>query len=174
MKSTLTVKNDSHRPEIHSGVILAPTHHFGSHVQRRASQHALFVPWWHVLGEAKVWHWIRMQHPIQSEVGFHTNKFVCILSYLLIWGLSHTAKCSVVSNPNGRYFGHVRTGENMLWVEATCIVHMAIPNQMKYKVQRWVSWPICCRKRRATLSGKIRRLRMKRDRSPPGHHSRIR
>lgn len=33
--------------------------------------------------------------------------------------------------------------------------------------------PICCRNRRATLSGKIFLLRIKQERSPPEHHSRI-
>ena len=38
----------------------------------------------------------------------------------------------------------------------------------------WCDSPICCRKSRATLSGSKRLLWMKRDRSPPEHHSRIR
>lgn len=51
----LTVKNDSHGPEIHSGVVLPATHHLRSHVQRRASEDALLIPRWHVLGKTKIW-----------------------------------------------------------------------------------------------------------------------
>lgn len=37
----------------------------------------------------------------------------------------------------------------------------------------WSESPICCRKRWATFSGKILRLRINWDRSPPEHHSKI-
>lgn len=37
-----------------------------------------------------------------------------------------------------------------------------------------VSSPSCCRKTRATFSGSMRRIRMKRDRSPPAQNSMIR
>lgn len=50
----LTIQDDSHRPEVHTGIVLPLAHHLWGHVERRASQHMLLSPWAHVLCKAKV------------------------------------------------------------------------------------------------------------------------
>lgn len=52
--SALTIQDDPHGPEVHTGIVLPLTHHLGSHVEGRATEHMLLIPGGHVLCKAKV------------------------------------------------------------------------------------------------------------------------
>lgn len=54
VKAKPTVKDDSHGPEVHAGVVVLPTHHLGGHVERGAAQHVLLIPRGHVLSKAEI------------------------------------------------------------------------------------------------------------------------
>lgn len=45
----LTIQNDPHGPEVHTGIVLPLTHHLRGHVERGATEHVLLIPRGHVL-----------------------------------------------------------------------------------------------------------------------------
>lgn len=53
-KGALTIQDDPHGPEVHTGVVLPLTHHLRGHVERGATEHMLLIPRGHVLCKAEV------------------------------------------------------------------------------------------------------------------------
>lgn len=70
----LTVQDDPHRPEVHTGVVVPLTHHFRGHVKRGATEHTLLIPRGHVLCEAEVY---------RQEARQQSSNSSCFCSWLL-------------------------------------------------------------------------------------------